>query len=726
MKKIFTVFSIAFCILTFQITKAQNIGIGTNTPHASAALDVTSINSGFLPPRMTLAQRNAIANPSKGLIVFCTDCGTNGEMQFNNGNAWVAMSTQAGTAAGQMMYWNGSAWVNVIPGTYGQSLVYCDGVPTWGGCVPKVSTNQPSNISYGSFTTGGNVQSDGGAIVTAKGICWSTNPNPTVALATKTNDGTGIGTYNSNITGLLPSTTYFFRAYATNAFGTIYGSELTISTAVSQPNIVIGSQVWSTKNLNIPTYRNGDTIPQVTNPTTWANLTTGAWCWYNNDSATYANTYGRLYNWYAVNDSRGLAPQGWHVPTDEEWKKLIKFIDLNADTTLCCSNNAGIIMKSTSGWSNSGNGTNAVGFSGLPSGGRDGSGTFYYAGGLGGFWWSSSSYGSANAWYRDLSCFNNYIYRSNSNKTYGFSVRLLRDTVINPVLSSITTTVPSSVTTATAACGGNVTNDGLSSVTSRGVCWSTNPLPTIALSTKTVDGAGTGAFTSNITGLAAGTKYYVRAYAVNNVGVSYGEQISFTTVANLSSVTIGTQIWTSKNLDVATYRNGDTILQVTDPDVWNNIITGAWCWYNNDSATYAATYGRLYNWYAVNDQRGLAPQGWHVPSNSEWCKMIKYLDPTVDTTNFSTGTNIGSQLKSTTGWNGSGNGLNSSGFNGLPAGQYSNFLTQSKGDFGGWWTKNFNYSSGFSFYLYFNSNNRIFPGSGTNKHDGLSIRLVKD
>jgi uncharacterized protein (TIGR02145 family) len=86
------------------------------------------------------------------------------------------------------------------------------------------------------------------------------------------------------------------------------------------------------KNLNVSKYKNGDIIPQVTDGTQWANLTTGAWCWYNNDSATYAATYGKLYNWYAVNDPRGLAPEGWHVPSDGEWNILIKYLDPIADT----------------------------------------------------------------------------------------------------------------------------------------------------------------------------------------------------------------------------------------------------------------------------------------------------------------------------------------------------------------------------------------------------------
>ncbi|MBK9465523.1 MAG: fibrobacter succinogenes major paralogous domain-containing protein [Chitinophagaceae bacterium] len=93
------------------------------------------------------------------------------------------------------------------------------------------------------------------------------------------------------------------------------------NTAVFLPTIVIGTQQWMNNNLDVAFYRNGDPIPQVTDPTAWAGLTTGAWCYYNNDS-TLGNKYGKLYNWYAVNDPRGLAPQGWHIPSDAEWTAL--------------------------------------------------------------------------------------------------------------------------------------------------------------------------------------------------------------------------------------------------------------------------------------------------------------------------------------------------------------------------------------------------------------------
>jgi len=189
--------------------------------------------------------------------------------------------------------------------------------------------------------------------------------------------------------------------------------------------IKIGSQYWSSKNLNVSKYRNGDIIPEVNDSTQWANLTTGAWCYYGDNSGNpniaSGSVYGKLYNWYAVNDSRGLAPQGWHVPSDGEWTTLTNYLGGDAI--------AGGKMKEsgTTHWASPNTGaTNSSGFAGLPGGYRDPYGTFYDIGNLG-FWWSSSAYNTSFAWFRDLSCSSANVGRYFNNKTIGFSVRLIKD-----------------------------------------------------------------------------------------------------------------------------------------------------------------------------------------------------------------------------------------------------------------------------------------------------------
>ena len=179
----------------------------------------------------------------------------------------------------------------------------------------------------------------------------------------------------------------------------------------------IGDQIWTLTNLDVATYRNGDAIPQVQDVIAWSNLTTGAWCYYEN-TTTYGSIYGKLYNWYAVNDSRGLAPTGYHIPTDAEWTTLTTY--LGGETA------AGTKMKSTSGWLNNGNGTNTTGFAGLPGGCRYDDGNFSNIGDKG-YWWSSSENYTYFAWCRFLDGNYGNVYRSNYVKQDGISVRCLRD-----------------------------------------------------------------------------------------------------------------------------------------------------------------------------------------------------------------------------------------------------------------------------------------------------------
>jgi len=192
----------------------------------------------------------------------------------------------------------------------------------------------------------------------------------------------------------------------------------------SYKSVKIGNQTWMAENLNVSTFRNGDPIPQAKTNEEWEKAGTDgkpAWCYYDNDPANGAK-YGKLYNWYAVNDPRGLAPTGCHIPTDAEWTKLTDF--LGGEEV------AGTKMKNTSGWTDddgeSGNGTNESGFSGLPGGFRYGYGGYHYIG-YGGYWWSASELSTDNAYYRYLNSSNGNLYRLYYYKDLGLSVRCLRD-----------------------------------------------------------------------------------------------------------------------------------------------------------------------------------------------------------------------------------------------------------------------------------------------------------
>jgi uncharacterized protein (TIGR02145 family) len=184
--------------------------------------------------------------------------------------------------------------------------------------------------------------------------------------------------------------------------------------------VTIGNQTWMAENLKTTKYRNGEQIQNVTDAAQWSYLTTAAYCNYSNNVSN-ANSYGSLYNWFAVKDSRNIAPLGWHVPTDSEWTILINF--LGGDSI------AGAKLKETglTHWSSPNTGaTNETGFTSLPSGFRNDSGDFVSQG-LYGLWWSSTEAGGNIAWYRGMHFDGTDAFRNNYYKPNGYSVRCIKD-----------------------------------------------------------------------------------------------------------------------------------------------------------------------------------------------------------------------------------------------------------------------------------------------------------
>ena len=192
---------------------------------------------------------------------------------------------------------------------------------------------------------------------------------------------------------------------------------------MEENEIKIGKQIWTTKNLDVDTYRNGDKIPQVEDPKEWTKTYTGAWCYYENKGENGIK-YGKLYNWYAVTDPRGLAPEGYHIPTDEEWTKL-------TDNLTSFWYAPGEKMKSTSGWENGG-GTNTSGFFGLPGGQRLSNGTFLNIFGIG-QWYSSTEVDNSEggigccAWSRRFLSEYGFVSKASGLKGDGYTVRCLMD-----------------------------------------------------------------------------------------------------------------------------------------------------------------------------------------------------------------------------------------------------------------------------------------------------------
>ena len=328
-------------------------------------------------------------------------------------------------------------------------------------------------------------------------------------------------------------------------FGTIAYSQVTAQDGKTYKTIKIGNQTWMSENLDVITYRNGDSIPQVQDPKVWSSLTTGAWCYYGGKAEIGAK-YGKLYNWYAINDPRGLAPQGWHIPTDAEWATLTTFLGGKIESSAK--------IKSAKGWSQGGNGTNESGFNALPGGTRSINEAFSFVGDYG-YWWTSSSFDGSSAWNRFLAYNNNYIGRSTGWKQFGNSVRCIKD-VDDTSVASANQKVDSSV----------------------------NP-----------------------------------AFA--------NETIAATESSKIPSMKIGDQVWMTQNLDVSKFQNGDSIHQAKSDADWikaAKLKQPAWCYYNNDSSS-GQKNGKLYNWYATHDPRGLAPAGWHIPRETEWTHLATEL-----------------------------------------------------------------------------------------------------
>jgi uncharacterized protein (TIGR02145 family) len=319
-------------------------------------------------------------------------------------------------------------------------------------CLPTITTNTPTSVGNDSVVIGGEILNDGGSSIVLKGICYSTTPNPNMGNP-RTEEGSGIGSFASTLRNLSPSTTYYARSYAKNSQGVVvYGNEVSFSTGTPVPSFLcgtstvsdvdgnnyntvqIGTQCWTQSNLKVSKYRNGDNIPTGLSNSAWENTTAGAYAIFNNDPVN-DGLYGKLYNHYAVLDTRGLCPTGWYVPTDREWNLLVMYLDANADTGAggWQNTNAGGALKSTAtqptpgGWNSPNAGaTNSSGFSAGPGALRNPNGGFFNVLGQNGWWWSSSLDGTFS-WYRALSYTNGDFYRSSNNLRFGMSVRCLKD-----------------------------------------------------------------------------------------------------------------------------------------------------------------------------------------------------------------------------------------------------------------------------------------------------------
>lgn len=399
---------------------------------------------------------------------------------------------------------------------------------------PFVTTTAITSITKNSAISGGNVTSEGGSSVTARGVCWSTSSTPTIDND-KTTEGTGTGAYTSTMTGLNPTTTYYVRAYATNSNGTGYGSQLTFMTGSSTPTVTTttGSGISATGATS-----GGNITYEGDSPVTARGV-----CWNTTGSPTVADNKtedGSGTGTY-VSTLTGLTPSTTYYirayATNNEGTSygsqtsITTLAALPVLTTTAATNITATTVETGGNITYSGGGSIIErGVCWNTTGSPTVSDTKTTSGvGAGEFTVTVTGLTASTTYYMRAYATNSY------GTSYGGSITV---TTLS-ALPTVQTTSASSITYNTAVSGGDVTYQGQSVVTARGVCWSELVNPTLN-DNYTNDGTGTGTFTSDITGLSPDTKYFVRAYATNSQGTSYGSNIYFTTLSDLPTLTTAT------------------------------------------------------------------------------------------------------------------------------------------------------------------------------------------
>ncbi len=607
---------------------------------------------------------------------------------------------------------------------------------TTGSVLPAVSTTTLTSATSTSVNTGGTISGDCSGTVTERGVCYGTSTSPTTSGSKIINASGGSGSYTSNIVGLTPCTTYYIRAYAINGSGVQYGNELSFTT--STVNVTISTNT-SVVSVTSTTASSGGTI----SGNCMSTITARGVCWNTSPNPTVSLstktvdgsgggsftsnltvlTPCTLYyiRAYATNSS-GVTVYGAEVVSFTT-STVATTVSTNTATSITAT--SAVLGGSITGYCGSTITARGVCYSINPNPTTASSKTNH---GSGSTPFSTTVTGLTRA--------TTYYYRAYatnpSGTVYGTEYSFTTLAVL-PTVS--TSSIGSIFSNSQASGGGNVTDEGGASVTAKGICWSTSYNPTTSNFTYG-GGSGPGSFTGTMTGLSAGTTYYVRAYATNSVGTAYGVNLSFTTPATLTdyngnvynTVSINGNVWMQSNLKVSNWSaapipgGSDTAVMVQLPMKWTY----------NDNATYADTYGYMYNWSAVTSQYHICPTGWHVPSATEWGTLASALggytvagstmNDTYSTRYFLPGTGW---IYNYYYWNDAMTGHNNSSLfygrgGGYYSGGYSGLLNNTR-----WWTSTSNYR-----YVQIQYNSSYLYGIGSassgTASDAYYIRCKKD
>jgi hypothetical protein len=459
------------------------------------------------------------------------------------------------------------------------------------------ATTAASGITYNSATSGGNVTSDGGSSVTARGICWSTGAAPTTSNSAYS-AGTGTGSFTGYLTGLAASTTYYVRAYATNANGTTYGTQISFATSAQlfAPTV---SSTTSATSITQTTAASGGSVSSDGGAT----ITARGICWSSaTSSPTTANsvqTASGTTGSFSANLSGLSASTTYYVrayATNSQGTTYASYVSFTTSANLYIPS----VTTTTPGqvtynsfW---------VGCQVTADGGATVTERGYVMNTAGSPTTSSytfKQYSGTGTGYCDilatgLAANTTYYvkgYAINSQGT-AYGSQLSFTTGSTPVAPTATTTSPAtSISSSGATLAGNVSADGGASVTEKGICYSTSATPTTANS-KVTSGTGTGSISSTLSGLSSSTTYHCRAYAINSAGTAYGAEVDFTTSggATAPSVTSGfTDPWTSIRRAVNQHSDINTINSEVTSDGGSTITERGICHNATGSPTTADT-----------------------------------------------------------------------------------------------------------------------------------------